>query len=246
MAIGYPCPCCGFMTLIEEQPGSFDICAVCFWEDDNVQFHDPDYRGGANKVSLNEARRNFLEYGAISKEFITRVRKPLDDEIPVSPDIELWRSLRESHLSGDEGKLNDLVEQFLSDGVDRISLMKQALNGKERSTGIFLLRYLELPDLQRLFLDLIFLASFSHGALQEIRDAALSIPKEWVLERIELAAEPYLAKGTHDEYRRLLELYELLDRNLTIKLANRAILRRDKDIMEAGYDFLNKLKSNQQ
>jgi hypothetical protein len=41
--------------------GTYNICNVCFWEDDGVQFHDIDYEGGANKVSLNQARQNFRE-----------------------------------------------------------------------------------------------------------------------------------------------------------------------------------------
>ncbi|MFF1770133.1 CPCC family cysteine-rich protein [Streptomyces sp. NPDC058249] len=28
----YGCPCCGFLTLDER--GSYEICPVCFWEDD--------------------------------------------------------------------------------------------------------------------------------------------------------------------------------------------------------------------
>ena len=34
----YACPCCGFLTLDEAPPGTFAICPVCFWEDDDVQF----------------------------------------------------------------------------------------------------------------------------------------------------------------------------------------------------------------
>ena len=78
----YPCPCCRFLTIGEEPPGTFEICPVCFWEDDNVQFEDPDYTGGANRVSLSQARENFRLLGAISKEFLGRVRKPLPDEVP--------------------------------------------------------------------------------------------------------------------------------------------------------------------
>lgn len=58
-AILHPCPCCGFRTLAEPERGSYQICGVCDWEDDGVQFHDPDYRGGANRASLNEDRRAF-------------------------------------------------------------------------------------------------------------------------------------------------------------------------------------------
>jgi hypothetical protein len=54
-----PCPCCGFRTLAEAERGSYEICGVCGWEDDGVQYRDPDYRGGANSESLNEARAAF-------------------------------------------------------------------------------------------------------------------------------------------------------------------------------------------
>ncbi|MBJ8192719.1 hypothetical protein JDS79_38930, partial [Bacillus cereus] len=48
----YTCPCCGYKTLNDEPPGTYDICEICFWEDDGIQFADPDYDGGANIVSL--------------------------------------------------------------------------------------------------------------------------------------------------------------------------------------------------
>ncbi|NNC32175.1 hypothetical protein HKM21_23185 [Longimicrobium terrae] len=55
----HPCPCCGFRTLADPERGSYAICGICDWEDDGVQFRDPDYRGGANENSLNECRRDF-------------------------------------------------------------------------------------------------------------------------------------------------------------------------------------------
>ncbi len=46
-------------------PGSYLICEICYWEDDLLQYENPNYNGGANKVSLNEARDNFrLKSGA--------------------------------------------------------------------------------------------------------------------------------------------------------------------------------------
>lgn len=56
----HPCPCCGFRTLAEAERGSFGICPVCDREDDLVQHHDPDHRGGATAQSLNEARAAFF------------------------------------------------------------------------------------------------------------------------------------------------------------------------------------------
>ncbi len=52
----YACPCCEQLTLEEKPPATFEICSQCRWEDDNVQFHDPNVRGGANTESLNDAR----------------------------------------------------------------------------------------------------------------------------------------------------------------------------------------------
>lgn len=78
----WSCPCCGNRTLEEEPPGTFEICPVCFWEDDNVQFEDPDFRGGANVVSLNEARNNFVAFGASEERSRNNVRPPRPDEQP--------------------------------------------------------------------------------------------------------------------------------------------------------------------
>ena len=78
----YPCPCCGHWTLGEPPTWTFDICAVCFWEDDPLQFGELDYEEGANTPSLNQARRNFREYGAHDKGYEASVRPPLADELP--------------------------------------------------------------------------------------------------------------------------------------------------------------------
>lgn len=54
---GIWCPVCGSYRFSEK--GAYEICPVCGWEDDPVQFKDPDYEGGANGKSLNEARREW-------------------------------------------------------------------------------------------------------------------------------------------------------------------------------------------
>jgi hypothetical protein len=59
----YPCPCCGYRTL-GEPPGSFEICAVCEWEDDSVQLRYPKLAGGANRESLIDAQIAFHSHRA--------------------------------------------------------------------------------------------------------------------------------------------------------------------------------------
>ena len=76
----YKCPCCGFYTFDEEPNGNYDICPVCFWEDD-PQLEDNKYEGGANRVSLVQARHNFLSFGACEEEMKKHVRKPKEDEL---------------------------------------------------------------------------------------------------------------------------------------------------------------------
>ncbi|MEP0778245.1 hypothetical protein NDI39_11545 [Microcoleus sp. ZQ-A2] len=66
----YPCPCCGYMTLNQEPPGTYIICPICFWEDDAEQSYS------SNRVSLRQAQRNFIEFGACESEWLKDVRHP--------------------------------------------------------------------------------------------------------------------------------------------------------------------------
>ena len=78
----FACPCCGFLTLAEQPPGTYALCPVCWWEDDGVQFANPDRRGGANAPSLNEARANFRRVGASDPDLLSEVRPATPDEVP--------------------------------------------------------------------------------------------------------------------------------------------------------------------
>jgi hypothetical protein len=59
--VKFACPCCGYLTL--DSRGDYDICGVCFWEDDGQDDHDADQvRGGPNgRLSLTQARKDFAE-----------------------------------------------------------------------------------------------------------------------------------------------------------------------------------------
>ena len=77
----YSCPCCGFLTFDEKPCGNFDICPVCYWEDDDIQNKNPDFVGGANGISLNQAKTAYKALGAIKKRYVEKVRLPVKDEI---------------------------------------------------------------------------------------------------------------------------------------------------------------------
>ena len=78
----YRCPCCAAVTLPER--GAYELCPVCFWEDDGQDEHDSDQvRGGPNgPLSLDEARANYAEFGASDRAFLDHVRRPDRQERP--------------------------------------------------------------------------------------------------------------------------------------------------------------------
>jgi hypothetical protein len=80
--VSYACPCCKHLTLSSR--GHFEICDVCFWEDDGQDEHDADVvRGGPNHdLSLRQAQLNYRSLGAVEASFIKSVRAPRPDEVP--------------------------------------------------------------------------------------------------------------------------------------------------------------------
>jgi hypothetical protein len=81
-----PCPCCGFLTFATGY-GSYDICAVCGWEDDSVQLANPTSDGGANKDSLAQAQCEAL------------LQYPMHQELAKGSHRSLrWRPLTEAEL----------------------------------------------------------------------------------------------------------------------------------------------------
>lgn len=82
----FTCPCCGYLVF-DESPGSYDICPICFWEDDITQLKYPAWNTGANQVSLIDGQRNYIRYGASELRFLHNVR-PASQSEPIDPE---WR-----------------------------------------------------------------------------------------------------------------------------------------------------------
>jgi hypothetical protein len=97
-----------------DTPGSFDICPICFWEDDIVQLAFPDMTGGANRCSLIEGQRNFVAFGVCERRLKPNVRAPAESDArdrnwrpleterdhylrwETQEDRQLWQSVKES------------------------------------------------------------------------------------------------------------------------------------------------------
>lgn len=137
--------------------------------------------------------------------------------------------------------LSSASVEFLTGDYDRVAILRRALRGQDRQVGLFLARSVPLEEKLALFPEWILLASFVHGALDVVREIILSLPRDWVVARIEDVAEPFLAEGDSIEYFRFLELYYELDSDLVRKLAIGATAHDDEEIREAGHLFLSKL-----
>lgn len=65
------CPCCDYFTLAER--GGYDICPICFWEDDGGDLDNLDEHSGPNHITLREGRRNFEKFGACDSTMVKNV-----------------------------------------------------------------------------------------------------------------------------------------------------------------------------
>lgn len=70
----YKCPCCENFTL-EEEPfhHTYEICPVCFWEDDVLNEEEISEANGG--LTLKKARENYRSFGACDENFINVVEK---------------------------------------------------------------------------------------------------------------------------------------------------------------------------
>ncbi|MDX5366611.1 MAG: hypothetical protein LPK88_09275 [Alphaproteobacteria bacterium] len=80
-AKAFRCPCCKFKTL--GTLAQYEICPVCFWEDDGQNDDNAAaIMGGPNgSISLCTARDNYARFGAVDEKLLPYVRQPLPDEI---------------------------------------------------------------------------------------------------------------------------------------------------------------------
>lgn len=155
---------------------------------------------------------------------------------------ELWESFvyAYQYSATPPDVLKQLVQAFLQqEDIDQIAILREGV-AKNWLSFLRVVRDLSIEQRQQLFPELVELALTLHGGVLEVRAAIYSIPREWVMERIELEVDRVLAQPLSEdsEYRRALEFYRDIDEGLTRKLAQRAQQHPDPYIQEAGNDFI--------
>jgi hypothetical protein len=95
-----------------------------------------------------------------------------------------------------------------------------------------------------LFSELVDLASVGHSDIGRVRDVIKSMPRQWVLDRIQPVAQAVLdrqsasgAEDRYEEFRRFAELFVELDVALLRPLVERSLRDKDSDVREVGEDF---------
>mgnify|MGYP000080976834 CR=1 FL=1 len=74
----YACPCCGSRTIDER--AEYDICKVCWWEDNGQDNEHSEKTYGVNYgISLTKGRSNFLKYGIYdpTREDLIKIKEPI-------------------------------------------------------------------------------------------------------------------------------------------------------------------------
>lgn len=140
-SVRFSCPCCGYPTLAER--GGYDICHICWWEDDGQDDSEADniWGGPNHHYSLTDARKNFEKYlvmyppekdtrigGADSKKVIGLKQNliAIFDKMIEEPSSgklsDLWKEVE---------KIEKVLRQDLKDSIEQYEANIKAEDSKE-------------------------------------------------------------------------------------------------------------------
>jgi len=122
---------------------------------------------------------------------------------------------------------------------DKTGVMRQALGTvTERGTALRLLLLLGDQMTKAVFPELVDLCSTGHSDIGLCRTIIKSLPRMWLLERLESEVDEVLARFQSEEsFRRFAELYREIDQQLLQSLVCRARKSPDSAIREVADDF---------
>jgi hypothetical protein len=155
---------------------------------------------------------------------------------------ELWDQFVGEFVTIDQAPL--ACSQFFKDGLDRVVLVREALSkagGNHRAAAVALLQRMSNEEQQELFPELVQLARAVHGPVATVRAIIASLPRQWVLRRIDAEIERILEGQQYDDYWMFAELLAELDHERAVNLARRAADSDDPEIRELGSDMLASL-----
>lgn len=100
------CPVCGYYCL--NTRASFDICFMCFWEDDWLEAYEPEKVSGPNRMSLHEGRMEFYEF----RNWF--MKEPFSPESTPYLIQKLWQEMDEQ-IEGQNASATDRIKIILEE-----------------------------------------------------------------------------------------------------------------------------------
>lgn len=149
---------------------------------------------------------------------------------------DLWASLFEV-----ERRFVAARMEFLAQDDEAIveSLRVALTHPAQRGTALRTLQFVDVALRKQLFPILVELASSGHSDIQLVRDALMSLPRDWLETQLWDAIIPILDRPVEpwEEYRRFAELLHEMDSHLLDDLVALALKHPDPDVREVGTDF---------
>jgi hypothetical protein len=102
--------------MFSRPPGSEEICKIWFWQDDASSLRFATVAEGPNRVSLIEAQKNYMSFGAAEQHLKQQVRlpRPVDKRgptwRPIDPDIDVLDRSQEN--PGPKSWPDDMTELY--------------------------------------------------------------------------------------------------------------------------------------
>jgi hypothetical protein len=161
--------------------------------------------------------------------------------MPPNKDAQLWQNYFRAWNNFYSAK-HDLVVHAES----LVEVVRQGLRHPQHRSAALEIAYIMKPEqLQHLFDVLLAHTAYRMSATADTAsELILKLPHEWLLENIEVQAEPLLSANDVLDYQGLFVLYRQIDIGLAKRLTERALANSDPEIREAGADFAEVLASD--
>ncbi len=134
-------------------------------------------------------------------------------------------------------KSSAALESAIPKDAERVQLVRTALrdgDGNVFALGLRLSEILSEGQKQEMFEDWMQLARSAHGPVDFVRRLIASLPRDWVLARIDSHVAAILQGEEYDDYWMMIELLEQLAPDKATTLAQRALAHADPEIRELG------------
>jgi hypothetical protein len=160
---------------------------------------------------------------------------------PTEPDLALWRRLAGAHQAWISAQAD-----FFTKDVDRVRLLRWALANDDELTAFSLARKLHFQELMSLFDVWVYWAANSQSYIEVTHEIIKSLPRSWVIENIEPIVEPIVKRNDYHLYMMIFALYREIDRDLTLRLAKRALTHPESRVQSLGKHYLEQAEGASQ